>query len=316
MTTPPGFLAIALLMLCAPIARAAEKPQFLEAEDFKPRAATAYADSRAAGKRCVIALLPAGGRVFEYNNALPTGDYVATAWLEAVPAALLHTLAITFKANGTERVIDQAQLDARPGFHPFQLRFFHPGGKVALSLDAAGKSGFDQMKASPGEAEKGVAAAVDIDESTSGKKKKADASRDELSELLEGAKSAESFTPSDLRVACDRVELTLLRSAPVAVSSVSVDKVHYLPNEQVSAQAELLGGVAGGAFTFRGEIVTELDTVREVYTVNVQLAAGEKKALPFQFKLGADEFGHELRCSLISSGKEVVHSASEYFGVS
>jgi hypothetical protein len=318
MTTPPGFrcLVCALLIFAAPFARAAEKPQILEAEDFKSKAATAYADNRASGKRCVIALLPAGGRVFEFGNALPAGDYMATAWVEAVPAALLHTLAITFKANGAERVIDQAQLDARPGFQPFQVRFFHPGGKAAISLDAAGKSGFDQMKASPGEAEKGVAAAVDIDESTSGKKKKADASRDELSELLEGAKSAESFTASDLRVACDRVELTLLRAAPVAVSSVSVHKIHYLPNEQVSAKAELLGGVAGGAFTFRAELVTELDAVREVFNADVKLAAGEKKELPFQFKAGAEEFGHELRCSLIGGSKEVVHSSSEYFGVS
>jgi hypothetical protein len=325
MTTPPGFSSArfasafaALLLLAAPTARlsAAEKPQILEAENFKPKGATAYSDSRASGKQCVIALLPAGGRVFEYGNALPAGDYMATAWIEAVPASLLHTLAITFKAAGAERVIDQSQVDARPGFHPFQLKFFHAGGKVSISLDAAGKSGFDQMKASPGEAEKGVAAAVDIDESTSGKKKKADATRDELSELLEGAKSAESFTPSDLRVACDRVELTLLRPAPVAVGSVSVDKVHYLPGEQVSAKAELLGGLAGGTFTFRAELVSELDSVREVHAVSVQLAAGEKKEVSFQFELGADEFGHELRCSLINSRKEVVHSSSEYFGVS
>ncbi len=307
-----------LLMLSATSGRlaAAEKAQILEAEDFKPKAATAYADSRASGKRCVIALLPAGGRVFDFGHALPAGDYLATAWVEAVPASLLHTLAITFKADGAERVIDQAQLDSQPGFHPFPLRFFHPGGKVSITLDAAGKSGFDQMRASPGEAEKGVAAAVDIDESTSGKKKKADASRDELSELLEGAKSADSFTPSDLRVACDRVELTLLRPAPVAVGRVSVDKVHYVPNEQVSAKAELLAGAAGGVLTFRAEVITELDSAKEVYTSSVQLMAGEKKEIAFSFKLGADEFGHELRCSLIGSANEVIHSSSEYFGVS
>lgn len=327
MTKPPGSFVpllsrrlscVALLSLgsLSGLLTAAEKPQILEAESYKPKTATAYSDSRASGKQCVVALLPAGGRVFENGSALPAGDYVATAWVEAVPVALLHTLAITFKAGGAERVIDQAQLDARPGFHPFQLKFFHPGGKVAISLDAAGKTGFDQMKASPGEAEKGVAAALDIDESTSGKKKKADTSRDELSELLEGAKSAESFTPSDLRVACDRVELTLLRPAPVAVASVTTDKIHYLPGEPVRASVELLGGVSGGAYQQRDEIVTGLDTVREIQTTAVQLAPGERKVLGFVFKPDAGEFGHELRCSLLNSAGEVVHSSSVYFGVS
>lgn len=321
MTPPPGFASLrytfcAALLLCGGSLHAAEKPQLLEAETFKPKAAAAYSDSRASGKQCVIALLPAGGRVFEYGSVLPAGDYVATAWIEAVPAALIHTLAITFTASGVERVIDQAQLDARPGFHPFPLRFFHPGGKVAITLDAAGKTGFDQMKASSGEAEKGVATTLDIDESTSGKKKKADTSRDELSELLEGAKSAESFTPSDLRVACDRVELTLIRAAPVAVSRVMTDKVHYVPGEQVSAKAKLLGGAGGGAFTFRAELITELDDVQEVFSSSAQLKAGEKMEVPFSFQLGAGEFGHELRCSLIGARREVVHSSSEYFGVS
>lgn len=302
-----GFTALTLF--------AAEKPQLLEAEDHKPKAAAVYADSRASGKKSVIALLPAGGRVFEFAKDLPAGDYVATAWLEAVPASLLHTLAVTFKADGAARVIDQAQLDARPGFRPFQLRFFHPGGKASITLDAAGKSGFDQMRASPGDAEKGVAAALDIDESTSGKQKKADANRDELSELLEGAKSADSLKPTDLRVACDRVELTLLRAAPVAVASVAVDKIHYAPGDTVSARAELLGGAAGGAFAFRAEIITELDAAREVFTANVQLAPGEKKSLPFQFKLSNAEFGHELRGALVAGGKEA-HSSSEFFGVS
>lgn len=312
MTKPNLFAA---LLLIAPLAFAAEKPQPLEAEDHKPKAAAVYADSRASGKKSVIALLPVGGRVFEFAKELPAGDYVATAWLEAVPASLLHTLAVTFKADGAARVIDQAQLDARPGFRPFQLRFFHPGGKASITLDAAGKSGFDQMRASPGDAEKGVAAALDIDESTSGKQKKTDAARDELSELLEGAKSADSLKPTDLRVACDRVELTLLRAAAVAVAAVTVDKIHYAPGDIVSAQAELLGGAAGGAFTFRAEIITELDATREVLTTNVQLAPGEKKSLPFQFKLTNAEFGHELRGALVAGGKEA-HSSSEFFGVS
>jgi hypothetical protein len=305
-------LLSALLVTTLP---AADKPQLLEAEDNKPKAAAVYADSRASGKKSVIALLPVGGRVFEFAKELPAGDYVATAWFEAVPVSLLHTLAVTFKADGAGRVIDQAQLDARSGFRPFQLRFFHPGGKASITLDAAGKSGFDQMRASPGDAEKGVAAALDIDESTSGKQKKADANRDELSELLEGAKSADSLKPTDLRVACDRVELTLLRAAPVAVASVAVDKIHYAPGDAVRVKAELLGGAAGGAFTFRAEVVTELDAAREVFSTNVQIAPGERKELPFQFKLSAAEFGHELRGALVADGKEV-HSSSEFFGVS
>ena len=309
-TTLTGTLLLTALNLGA-----AEKPQILEAEDHKPKAAAFYADSRASGKKSVIALLPAGGRVFEFGKDLPAGDYLATAWLEAVPESLLHTLAVTFKADGAARVIDQAQLDARPGFRPFQLRFFHPGGKTSITLDAAGKSGFDQMRASPGDAEKGVAAALDIDESTSGKQKKADANRDELSELLEGAKSADTLKPTDLRVACDRVELTLVRPAPVAVAAVTVDKIHYAPGDTVSAKAELLGGAAGGAFTFRAEVITELDAAREVFATNVQLAPGEKKSLPFQFKLSNAEFGHELRGALIAGGKEA-HSSSEFFGVS
>lgn len=305
-----------LLLAAVLTARAtAAQLQSLEAEDHKPSTATVYADARASGKKSVVAMLPAGGRVFEFSKELPAGDYKVTAWLEAVPASLLHTLAITFKADGAVRVIDQSQFDARPGFHPFTLRFFHGGGKASITIDTAGKSGFDQMRASSGEAEKAVGPALDIEETTSKKKKDEDKSRDELSELLEGAKSIESLKITDLRVVCDRIDLNLLRAAPTAVAGVSVDKVHYLPGEQVKASADLLAGPAGGTFTFRVEVVTELDSAREVYTTNVQLAAGEKKSVPFQFNLGDAEFGHELRASLLRDKKEV-HSSSEYFGVS
>lgn len=316
-TNPRSGIFAAFVLTATLTARppAAAQPQLLEAEDNKPKAAVVYSDGRVSGKKSVVAMLPAGGRVFEFTKDLPVGDYIATAYLEAVPASLLHTLAITFKADGSSRTIDQAQFDARPGIHPFQLRFFHPGGKASITLDAAGKSGFDQMRASPGDAEKGVGPALDIDETTSGKGKKEDKSRDELSELLEGAKSIESLKVTDLRVVCDRVELTLLRATPAAVAGISVDKIHYLPGEQVSATAELIAGAAGGSFTFRAEVVTELDTAREVFTTNLQLAAGEAKSVPFQFKLSDAEFGHELRASLLAGGKEI-HSSAEYFGVS
>lgn len=312
----PRRLSSPLLLAAFLMARAsAAQLQTLEAENHKPGTATVYADARASGKKSVVAMLPAGGRVFEFSKDLPAGDYTVTAWLEAVPASLLHSLAITFKADGVTRVIDQSQFDARPGFHPFSLRFVHGGGTASITLDAAGKSGFEQMRASSGEAEKAVGPALDIEETTSKKQKNEDKSRDELSELLEGAKSIESLRITDQRVVCDRVELNMLRAAPTAVAGVSVDKVHYRPGESVRASADLLAGAAGGTFTFRAEVVTELDAAREVFTTSIQLAPGEKKSVPFQFNLGDAEFGHELRASLLLNKKEI-HSNSEYFGVS
>ena len=288
----------------------------LEAENQKGKEAAVFVDNRASGKKCALLKLATGGAVFAAQPELPAGDYVVTAWLEAVPVSVIHTLAVQFKAGVAGRTLDAFQFDGAPGYRPFALRVFHPGGKLAVTLDASGKTGFTEMRAESSTDEAAMMKELKVDDLGNPKRKAADdLLASDAAELLEGAPDVTALKPFDLRVLCDRVELTQVRAPAVAVKSVSVDKVHYLPGETVKAGAALLGLGAGGTYQLVAREWTEATDQREVFRASVTLGAGEARSVAFEFPVGTREFGRELRCALEADGREV-HAAGEFFGVS
>jgi len=309
------FLWAACLVGCmlACVAGAAETT-VLEAEDHVGRGAERYRDKRASEERCagVLVVEDSGGTLFSARPDLPAGDYLATFWIEVTPADVIHDLAVHIRAGNAACTLGQIQFDAAPGYQPYRVAFFHPGGRAPLDLSAAGGSGFDGMRRVLSEEEKkklgtDLLQAEILDKDEAGEP-------DALDELEED-KAIKNFKVYDHHVLCDRVEIEPLRLVPAAVASVDVDKVHYLPGEEVKGVAQLAGCAEGGKFRFVAEDVTEIDSAHEVFTREVELEPGAREKVEFSFKLGDREFGHALRCSL-RAGDEVVHSGQEFFGVS
>ena len=318
----PFFFRAVIFCACAAGAVAAGAPGLqngklaIEAEDAKGREAGVFVDARASGKKCALLKLATGGALFAAQSELPAGDYVVTAWLEAVPVSVIHTLAVQFKAGAAARTLDAFQFDGTAGYRPFALRVFHPGGKFAVTIDATGKTGFTEMRAEASADETAMMKELKVDDLGGPRRKGADDVLDrDAAELLEGAPDAATLKPFDLRVLCDRVEFAQVRAPAAAVKSVALDKVHYLPGETAKASAALLGLAAGGAFQFVAREWTEADESREVFRASVTLGANEAKSVAFEFPVGTREFGRELRCALEVDGREV-HAAGELFGVS
>ena len=125
-----------------------------------------FRDDRASQKRCVVAKLAGTGPntaplpVFSSSPNLPMGDYVITAYLEAVPVETLHTLNVTIKAGDTERHAGAVEFDPAGGYQPFAIRVFHPGGRLSIQVDARGATGFEGMRKGSSDREKDVAGQV------------------------------------------------------------------------------------------------------------------------------------------------------------
>ncbi|HPD14065.1 MAG TPA: glutamine amidotransferase [Planctomycetota bacterium] len=300
---------IALLLLLSPAAaHAAPAAQVLEAEEALAQGAEAFRDDRASGKKAAGLLLGAAEKpLIQATIERPPGDYAAVFWLEAVPAELLHHLAVTLKAGDAAVTLRQLHFPVGKGYQPYELRCTHAGGKLALSVSAVGGSGFDGMRRSASDQERADSptAKATPDDLVKPKARSAD----ELEELDEG-RDAARLAAYDHRLLCDRIELHPLRLSPALVTRVEVDKVHYLPGETVKARV----WVAGGPGRLVAEDVTEVSDTREVFAQDLA-ARDAREPIEFAFQLGDREFGHELRCSF-RQGDALLHSRSEFFGVS
>jgi len=320
--------AVGLLGLVSTV-EAAGKPKLLEAEQFLPKGKDKYRcrDKRASGKSCAGMLLPdkRARPLVEAKLDLPPGDYVATFWLEAQPIDTLHGLAVTLRAGRSAITLGTVHFSPEPGYQPFRMRFFHPGGTASIGVAALGSTGFDAMRGEkpPDDkagGKKGPKAPKWLDDNGEGGDAGLgddgddDGGGDVIAELG-GEKSVASFQPFELRLLCDRIEVALVRPAPVAVTRVNVDKIHYSPGETVKATVQLRGCAAGGEYELLAEDVTEIDQARKVFSKRVTIARGATRTVAFEFPVGKVEFGHELRCSLVKAGK-TVHSAARYYGVS
>ena len=309
------------VLFCATFAHAADpSTTLIEAEKNLTAHGKAFQDPRASGQACAVLFLGDGtGAEFVKRRAVvPAGDYLVTACIEIQPLSLLHNFSLHFRAGQAARNFGTIQFDPTPGigYQPISFRIVHPGGPLDLSLSASGKIGFDGVRHDNTEEEKVAAKAGAAASGTiklSDDKRRNDALGDmDLNENPPLAKLA--FT--DNRVVCDRIELTALRTPSAVVTTVVVDKIHYLPNETVKATATVNGLSAGGAYQFVAEIVTESDNTREVFKRDIPLTAGKAEPIAFEFPLdGKTEFGHELRCSLKQDGK-TVHDHAALFGVS
>ena len=283
----------------------------LEAEKYADKAAVVFRDERASGEKVAGVFLNTPKSLLTARVDLPAGDYVATFWMEAVPAEILHHLAVTLRIDDSSITLGQIFFDSSPGYRPFPMAFSHPGGTAVIQVKAAGGSGFDGMR--KGMSEREQKAAAKAPEEMDDMVKRPGAAEDSL-DILEGGRNVKQLSLFDHRLLCDRIEVRTIRTSPVMVTGVEVDKIHYLPGETVKAEAVVQAGAESGEYTFVGEDVTELDSAREVFRKAVT-PGKERQGVSFEYNLNDREFGHALRCSLFK-GSTLVHSRSQYFGVS
>lgn len=286
----------------------------VEAEKAVDGKAEVFRDNRASGSKTAGLMLTDGLAPFLVTKpSFPAGDYMATFHLEAVPVDILHHLEVVLSVGDADITLNQANFNSVPGYQPFSMAFFHKGGPLTIQVKAAGGSGFDGMRSGISEQEKEGVGQVDMSALDAMDTESKDVSFDDALSLLEDEKDVASLSPLDYRLLCDSIEIQQIRPAPVMVSRVEVDKIHYLPGETVSGAADISPGTESGAFTFVVEDITELDNAREVFRQSVELL--EPSTINFDFIMDNREFGHEIRCSLLD-GDNVMHSKSEFFGVS
>ncbi|MBM4041362.1 MAG: hypothetical protein FJ290_22910 [Planctomycetes bacterium] len=324
-------LAGVCLALCG-AARAGEGVTVLEAEKLAAGKGEVFRDKAASGGQVAIVRW---GRMLEASPKLPPGLYEATAWVSAHPVELLHRLAVTFQAGGEQRTAQAAWFDRSGIYIPITLRVAHAGGPLPLALDATGSSGFDGMRRQKSEEEAEYLKQLEKEFLGKGTIDKGGEKEDGLGELEEG-KDLRSLGPQELYVACDRIEVRKLADLEAVVTAVRVDKVHYLPGEEVRAEvdARSLAELNNSArlpshFRLTALEVRERSTSRTVFEKDVPLGE-EPTTISFSYKLDDAEFGRELLAVASPPGKALEAapaaladpatsfpgSRSEVFGVS
>lgn len=302
----------AAVLLALPAASAAAV--VIEAEDAAGPDAEVFRDARASGGRSAGLLFEDGGKHLVHAvKDLPAGDYLAEFWFNVVPLEVLHHLGVTLTAGDRSVRLNQHQFDPDAGYHAIPLRFFHVGGALEISVTAVGGSGYDGMRKSLSEQEREAiapsptaAAGLDDDDGLM--------DFDDALDALEEDRNVQTLNAFDHRILCDKIVLTPLRTPPVLVTGVEVDKIHYAPGETVRASVQLVS--VDGTHTVRliAEGVTEIDDISEVYRMDLELDE-TPRTVAFEFVLPKREFGHKLRCTLTIDG-EAVHSGGAFFGVS
>jgi hypothetical protein len=97
---------------------------------------------------------------------------------------------------------------------------------------------------------------------------------------------------------------------------VSPAKIRYQPQEEVTVLTSLVNPTAATIEgTLVGEEIRAADTRREVIRENIILAAGEQKQVTSSYRLGAEEYGREIRVRLLMGGREVSRGR-DFFAVS
>ena len=97
---------------------------------------------------------------------------------------------------------------------------------------------------------------------------------------------------------------------------VSPAKIRYQPQEEVTVLTSLVNPTAVAIeAALVGEEIRDADTRREVIRENVILAAGEQKQVTSSYRLGAEEYGREIRLRLLVDGREVSRGR-DFFAVS
>ncbi|HUT37199.1 MAG TPA: glutamine amidotransferase [Planctomycetota bacterium] len=287
-------LASLCVLLCGTV-RAGEGTAVLEAEKLVAGRGEVFREKAASGGQVAIVRW---GRMLEASPKLAPGLYEATAWVSAHPIELLHRLAVTLQAGGEQRTAQAAWFDRSGVYIPIILRVAHAGGSLALALDARGASGFDGMRRQKSEEEKEYLEKLEKDFLGKGP---VDTAGDALGELEEG-KDLRSLGPQELYVACDRIEVRKLADIEAIVTAVRLDKVHYLPGEEVKAEVDARAVAGAGDFHLTALEVRERSTCRAVFEKDVQLGE-EPTTLSFACKLDEAEFGRELLAVVTRQGK-------------
>ncbi|MBM4032739.1 MAG: hypothetical protein FJ291_13250 [Planctomycetes bacterium] len=291
------------LVLCG-AALAGEGVTVLEAEKVAAAKGEVFRDKAASGGHVAIVRW---GRMLEASPKLAPGLYEATAWVSAHPVELLHRLVVTFQAGSEQRTAQAAWFDRSGVYIPLILRVAHAGGPLPVALDASGASGFDGMRRQKSEEEAEYLKKLEKDFLGKGTIEKGVEKEDSLGELEEG-KDLRSLGPQELYVACDRIEVRKLADLEGVVTALQVDKVHYLPGEEVGVRAEVrwIAEFMNSAIHREGRVtaleVRERSVCRTVFEKDVRLTQ-EPTTVSFAYKLDQAEFGRELLVVVSRAGK-------------
>jgi hypothetical protein len=294
-------------------------PVLVEAEKAAKPPAVVHRDERASDGRVAVGLLsnkdgkPAEQKLFEHGAPLPAGDYDVTVWMEPKPLSLMHSLAVTIQAGTEQRTLGAIAFDPEGGYQPFTFRFTHPGGNATVRVSATASSGFEGMRRDQSEEEKKAVASIAPSDADSLLSDKPGVDDDEFE--LEEDPAVDRIPIDMLRLAIDRIEIRLVRTADAVVTAVELDKVHYFPDETVRGTATL-ASPRGGDYRAVVEVVTEVDAARPVAEQAVTLTPGKSFTLPFECVLdGTTEMGHEFRVRLLDGDREI-HAGRQFAGVS
>ncbi len=325
-----GFLVVGTLVAALAV-RAA--PQIFEAEKTPGADAQAVRDTTASGGEAAVAQ---HGQVLAAKPSLPAGQYRITAYVLAHPVEVLHRLSLVFQAGPRQLTAQSAWFDTVGTYVPMTLYLAHPGGPLPMSLGFVATSGFDGMRKASSDEEAKQFAQVKEDFEKGKKvdlpgvdaepaKEKDEAS---ITNELEDAKDIKGFGPDVIYVGCDRVEAERLGDLPAMVRALRVDKVHYLPGEEVKGEADVAAVATPGEYKLIICELRELADAKPVFEKAVTLTT-DAQTVAFSYKLDTTEFGRELVAVLAKPGaaappptmladsaRQLPGSASEVFGVS
>jgi hypothetical protein len=114
----------------------------------------------------------------------------------------------------------------------------------------------------------------------------------------------------------DKAEISVPVLDAPRLLEVSPAKIRYQPQEEVTVLTSLVNPTAAAIeAALVGEEIRAADTRREVIREDVILAAGEQKQVTSSYRLGAEQYGREIRVRLSVGGREVSRGR-DYFAVS
>jgi|GEM_PF-956419 len=302
-----------LFLFLAFCSRLSAEQAIYKAEDIAS-ALLVYKDPKADGGKCLaIDVSPVEGKFVEVElpDRLGPGLYRAglVARISSRSEPLTKGLSLRCSVEGGERALTYLNLDAdayqrfdvdfeiREAIRPLLvIRWKHDAEvhKEALGVTVANQ---DTAELVPNLLEE----EVDLGEG-----------EEELAILQDGRELEEA---GKVYVALDTVFVSPLTHVG-AVRKIYAEKIHYKPGDDTFADVTV---VNYQSTPLRGEVLFalghELDAEREVGRKEITLEAGASKIVRFEFNVGPEEFGREMRAALHVEGKEV-HRHSNVFGVS
>jgi len=130
--------------------------------------------------------------------------------------------------------------------------------------------------------------------------------------LLEWTEQPDGVKPT---LFLDKVEIYAPAYDAPVITEVWPGKVRYAPGDVASVRVTAYNPTKRDVqVTLKGEDRTGLTASRTVFTQRVALKAGEEKSIRQEWKVGKEQYGHEIAVTMLQGGK-VIGTASELFSV-